>query len=48
MSRHSGDGPWAYSLELTRVADASAPGSLALLALGLAGLGAMRARQRRS
>lgn len=43
----SGDGPWAYNLELTRVADVSAPGSLALLALGLAGLGALRTRHRR-
>lgn len=39
-----GDGPWSYTLELERTAAVSAPGSLALLSLGLLGLGAMRAR----
>lgn len=39
------EGSWDYDLQLVRAADVSAPGSLGLLALGLLGLGAMRARQ---
>ena len=40
-----GEGTWTYDVQLTRSAAVSAPGSLGLLALGLLGLGAMRARQ---
>lgn len=40
-----GDGPWSYDVQLTRAAAVSAPGSVALLSLGLLGLGAMRMRQ---
>ena len=41
----AGSGPWSYNLQLERADAVSAPGSLALLTLGLLGLGAMRARQ---
>lgn len=41
----TGSGPWTYDVQLTRAAAVSAPGSLALLSLGLLGLGALRARQ---
>lgn len=42
----TGSGPWTYDVQLTRAADVSAPGTVALLSLGLLGLGVMRARQR--
>lgn len=41
-----GEGPWGYQLTLSREQAVTSPGSLGLLALGLAGLGVMRIRKR--